>query len=46
MTAAVVGARTASEIAEDAGYLDLHVPGALFDELAADGLIPATAPGT
>ena len=46
VTAAVVGARTAAEIAEDAGYLDLHVPGALFDELAADGLIPATAPGT
>jgi D-threo-aldose 1-dehydrogenase len=45
VTAAVVGARTAAEIAEDAGYLDCHVPDALFDELAADGLIPAITEG-
>ena len=45
VTAAVVGARTAAEIIEDAGYLDCHVPDALFGELAADGLIPAITQG-
>jgi D-threo-aldose 1-dehydrogenase len=41
VTAAVIGARSAAEITEDAGYLDVSVPDALFDDLAADGLIPA-----
>jgi D-threo-aldose 1-dehydrogenase len=41
VTAAVIGARSAAEIIEDAGYLDVRVPDALFDDLAADGLIPA-----
>jgi D-threo-aldose 1-dehydrogenase len=40
VTAAVVGARSPAEIATDAGYLGCDVPDALFDELAADGLIP------
>jgi D-threo-aldose 1-dehydrogenase len=40
VTAVVVGARSAAEIATDAGYLACDVPDALFDELAADGLIP------
>jgi D-threo-aldose 1-dehydrogenase len=40
VTAAVVGARSPAEINEDAGYLACDVPGALFDELTADGLIP------
>jgi aryl-alcohol dehydrogenase-like predicted oxidoreductase len=41
VTAAVIGARSAAEITEDAGYLDTFVPGALFDDLTAGGLIPA-----
>jgi D-threo-aldose 1-dehydrogenase len=40
VTAAVVGARSPAEIATDVQYLACDVPGALFDELAADGLIP------
>jgi D-threo-aldose 1-dehydrogenase len=39
VTAAVVGARSPGEIAEDAGYLDLPFPAGLLDELAAEGLI-------
>lgn len=35
VTAAVIGARTADEITEDVGYLELHVPEALFAELGA-----------
>jgi D-threo-aldose 1-dehydrogenase len=40
VTAAVVGARSPGEITDDAGYLAAPVPGTLFDELAAEGLIP------
>lgn len=40
VTAAVVGARSPGEITDDAGYLAAAVPGPLFDELAAEGLIP------
>jgi D-threo-aldose 1-dehydrogenase len=40
VTAAVVGARSPREISDDAGYLAAAVPGTLFDELAAEGLIP------
>ncbi|HLH57585.1 MAG TPA: aldo/keto reductase [Streptosporangiaceae bacterium] len=40
VTAVVVGARSAEEITEDAGYLDAALPDGLFAELAADGLIP------
>jgi D-threo-aldose 1-dehydrogenase len=39
VTAAVIGARSPAEIATDAGYLARDVPDALFDELAAEGLI-------
>lgn len=39
VTAAVVGARSPAEITTDAGYLARDVPDALFDELAAEGLI-------
>jgi len=41
VTAAVIGARSAAEITEDAGYLNARVPDALFDDLVAGGLIPA-----
>ena len=40
VTAAVVGARSPGEITDDAGYLAAAVPGTLFDELTAEGLIP------
>ena len=40
VTAAVVGARSPAEITTDVGYLARDVPDALFDELAAEGLIP------
>ena len=40
VTAAVVGARSPSEVAEDVGYLSLSVPDSLFSELAAEGLLP------
>ena len=40
VTAAVIGARSAAEITEDAGYLNARVPDALFDDLVAGGLIP------
>ncbi|MEP7024033.1 MAG: aldo/keto reductase [Actinomycetota bacterium] len=43
VTAAVVGARSAAEISQDASFLEMAVPDALFDQLAADGLIPAGA---
>lgn len=46
ITAAVIGARSAAEITEDARYLDTRVPDALFDEMAADGLIPAASRDT
>jgi D-threo-aldose 1-dehydrogenase len=46
VTAAVVGARSPGEIEADAGYLACRVPDALFDELAAEGLIPDPARGT
>jgi D-threo-aldose 1-dehydrogenase len=39
VAAAVVGARSPAEIATDVGYLARDVPDALFDELAAEGLI-------
>jgi len=41
VAAAVVGARSAAEIAEDAGYLAAQVPDGLFAELAREDLIPA-----
>lgn len=41
VTAVVVGARSAGEITEDVEYLATAVPGDLFPELAAEGLIPA-----
>jgi D-threo-aldose 1-dehydrogenase len=44
VTAAVIGARSPAEIAQDAGYLAAAVPGRLYDELARDGLIPALGP--
>jgi D-threo-aldose 1-dehydrogenase len=40
VTAALVGARTAAEIAEDAGYLDRPVPDELFAELSSLRLLP------
>ena len=40
VTAALVGARTAAEIAEDVGYLARPVPDELFAELSAVGLLP------
>jgi D-threo-aldose 1-dehydrogenase len=39
VTAAVVGARSPAEITADVGYLARDVPDALFDELAAEGVI-------
>lgn len=39
VTAALVGARTPQEITQDAGYLELTVPEAVYDELSAAGLI-------
>jgi aryl-alcohol dehydrogenase-like predicted oxidoreductase len=44
VTAAVVGARSPGEISADVGYLAAPVPDALFDELAAEGLIAAAMP--
>jgi len=41
VTAAVVGARSPGEIQADVGYLATQVPDELFDELAAEGLVPA-----
>jgi D-threo-aldose 1-dehydrogenase len=41
VTAAVVGARSAPEVTEDAGYLAQPLPGGLLAELTAEGLIPA-----
>ena len=45
VTAAVVGARSPGEIQADAGYLAAPAPDALFEELVAEGLIPAAAAG-
>jgi D-threo-aldose 1-dehydrogenase len=45
VTAAVIGARTPTEITQDAGYLTAVVPGQLWAELTRDGLIPATPAG-
>jgi aryl-alcohol dehydrogenase-like predicted oxidoreductase len=44
VTAAVIGARSAAEITEDAGYLELTVPEELFAQLTAEGLIPPVIP--
>ena len=40
VTAVVVGARDATEVIEDVNYLTAAVPAELFDELAAEHLIP------
>jgi D-threo-aldose 1-dehydrogenase len=40
VTAAVVGARSPQEVAEDTGYLAQPLPAGLLGELAAEGLIP------
>jgi D-threo-aldose 1-dehydrogenase len=45
VTAAVIGTRSPGEIQADAGYLAAEVPDELFEELAAEGLIPDGAPG-
>jgi D-threo-aldose 1-dehydrogenase len=45
VTAAVIGARSPAEIAEDVRYLGIEVPGSIFDELADSGLIPVHAGG-
>jgi D-threo-aldose 1-dehydrogenase len=44
VSAAVVGARSPGEIDADAGYLADRVPDALFEELAAEGLIGTATP--
>jgi D-threo-aldose 1-dehydrogenase len=46
VTALVVGARSAGEITEDAGYLAAAVPPELFTELVAEGLIPGPEEGS
>jgi D-threo-aldose 1-dehydrogenase len=43
VTTAVVGARSAREVAEDAGYLAQPLPGGLLDELTAEDLLPGAA---
>ena len=43
VTAAVVGARSPAEVAEDTGYLAAEVPDELWARLAGEGLIPAAA---
>ena len=40
ITAAVVGARSPAEVAEDTGYLAARVPGELWDRLGGEGLLP------
>jgi D-threo-aldose 1-dehydrogenase len=40
VTAVVVGARDATEVIEDVSYLTAAVPAELFDELAAEHLMP------
>jgi D-threo-aldose 1-dehydrogenase len=40
VTAAVVGARSPAEMTQDAGFLAAAVPGAVYAELAAEGLLP------
>jgi D-threo-aldose 1-dehydrogenase len=43
VTAAVVGARSAREVRENAAHLAADVPAELFEELSAEGLVaPAT----
>lgn len=41
VTAAVIGARSPAEIAQDAAFLAAPVPAAVYRELAAEGLLPA-----
>ncbi len=43
VTAVVVGARSAAEVAQDVEWLAAAVPDALWDELAAAGLVPPPA---
>jgi D-threo-aldose 1-dehydrogenase len=45
VTAAVIGARSPAEVAEDVRYLGIDVPDSVFGELADEGLIPAAAAG-
>ena len=40
VTAAVIGARSPAEVAEDTGYLAARVPDELWARLAAEGLLP------
>ena len=40
VTAVVAGARDATEVIEDVSYLTAAVPAELFDELAAEHLMP------
>jgi D-threo-aldose 1-dehydrogenase len=40
VTAALAGARSPAEITQDAGFLTTAVPDALYQELAAEGLLP------
>jgi D-threo-aldose 1-dehydrogenase len=40
VTAAVVGARTAAEMTQDAGFLRAEVPNKVYEDLAARGLLP------
>jgi D-threo-aldose 1-dehydrogenase len=44
VTAVVVGARDATEVIEDVSYLTAAVPAELFDELAAEHLMPIASP--
>jgi D-threo-aldose 1-dehydrogenase len=46
VTAAVVGARSPAEITDDVRYLGTTVPDSVFDELAYEGLLPASTAGT
>ena len=46
VTAVVVGARSPAEISEDIRYLGTAVPDPVFDELAHEGLLPASTAGT
>lgn len=43
VTAAVVGARTPAEVAQDTGYLGAEIPGELWARLAEEGLLPGEA---
>ena len=44
VTAAVVGVRSPAEMTQDAGFLATRVPGGVWTDLAAEGLLPW--PGT